>query len=117
MAARDHKPSRRALLGAAVAMPFVGCAGGGDLTPPPRFALGPSPSKLGEDLEWSEALAALHTAEAALREFEARTAGAPDEEQEAVEAEMDERLDALGPALLRLLKAPALDLQALVVKD
>jgi hypothetical protein len=29
---------------------------------------------------------------------------------------MDERLDALGPALLRLLKAPAPDLAALVVK-
>ncbi|MET1111886.1 MAG: hypothetical protein ABWX67_10215 [Allosphingosinicella sp.] len=48
--------------------------------------------------------------------FLARTAGAPAEAQEAVEAEMDERLDALGPALLRLLAAPAPDLEALAVK-
>ncbi|MEO7178594.1 MAG: hypothetical protein ABIW83_07105 [Allosphingosinicella sp.] len=59
---------------------------------------------------WDRALAELRDAEAALRAFEARTAGAPDEEQEAVEQEMDERLDALGPALLRLLGAPAPDL-------
>ncbi|MGA9581012.1 MAG: hypothetical protein WBR13_03455 [Allosphingosinicella sp.] len=65
---------------------------------------------------WAQALDGLRAAEAALREFEARTAGAPDEEQEAVEREMDERLDALGPALLRLLAAPAPDLEALVVK-
>jgi hypothetical protein len=45
-----------------------------------------------------------------------RTAGAPDDEQDAVEREMDERLDALGPALVQLLKAPAPDLGALVVK-
>lgn len=63
-----------------------------------------------------QAFAALRAAEEALRAFEARTAGAPDEEQDAVEREMDERLDALGPALLRLLGAPAPDLEALVVK-
>lgn len=51
-----------------------------------------------------------------MRAFLERTAGAPDEAQEAVEAEMDARLDALGPALLRLLEAPAQDLEALAVK-
>ena len=65
---------------------------------------------------WREALAGFREAEGALQAFLVRTAGAPDEEQEAVEEEMDERLDALGPALLRLLAAPAPDLEALVVK-
>ena len=116
MAARDLKPSRRALLGAAVAMPFVGCAGGEAGAPPPRFARSPSPSKLGEEFEWGEALAAFRVAEAALRAFEARTAGAPWEAQEAVEREMDERLDALGPAIRRLMRTPAPDLGALAKK-
>ncbi|HEX8127156.1 MAG TPA: hypothetical protein VF548_16390 [Allosphingosinicella sp.] len=65
---------------------------------------------------WREALSAFREAEGALRAFLDRTAGAPDEAQEAVEAEMDERLDALGPALLRRLAAPAPDLEALAVK-
>jgi len=134
MSARDLKPSRRALLGAAVAMPFVGCGGGE--APPLRFARScsgadcprqpaalpgegrpeHSPGNPGEDLGWREALSAFQKAEGALQAFLDRTAGAPDEEQDAVEAEMDERLDALGPALLRLLAAPAPDLAALVVK-
>jgi hypothetical protein len=127
MAARDHKPSRRALLGAAVAIPFVPLsrhceersdaaiqAGGGDdagagLLPPGR-------ARGRNDGVWREALAGFRAAEGALREFLGRTAGAPDEEQEAVEREMDERLDALGPALLRLLGAPVPDLDALAVK-
>lgn len=74
------------------------------------------PDQVRDDGRWAQALEGLRAAEDALREFEARTAGAPDDEQDAVEAEMDERLDALGPALLRLLKAPAPDLEALVVK-
>jgi hypothetical protein len=67
-------------------------------------------------LGWREALSAFREAEAALQAFLDRTAGAPDEEQDAVEAEMDERLDALSPALLGLLGAPAPDLEALAVK-
>jgi hypothetical protein len=127
MAARDHKPSRRALLGAAVAIPFVPlsrhCEGPGP--EPGDAAIQASASddtgagllrSARNDGGWAAALAALRAAEEALRAFEARTAGAPDEEQEAVELEMDERLEALGPALLRLLKAPAPDLAGLVVK-
>lgn len=112
MAARDHKPSRRALLGAAVAIPFVSISGGGRGSD----AGSRIPDRVRDDGEWVKALADLRRAEEELRAFEARTAGAPDEEQEAVEAEMDARLDALGPALLRLLAAPAPDLAALVVK-
>jgi hypothetical protein len=120
----DHKPSRRALLGAAVAIPFVGC--GGELRHS-RESGNPAPSSAGEgrsgipdqvrdDGAWSEALSGFREAEGALQAFLRRTAGAPDEEQDAVEAEMDERLDALGPALLRLLEAPAPDLEGLAVK-
>jgi hypothetical protein len=119
----DHKPSRRALLGAAVAMPFVGCAGPRHSREGGNPALSPGADSGGwisdqvrDDGIWKQALAALRSAEAELSAFEARTAGAPDEEQEAVELEMDERLEALGPALLRLLGAPAPDLEALVVK-
>jgi hypothetical protein len=134
MAARDHKPSRRALLGAAVAIPFVPFSrhcedpgpepgdaaiqvGGGDGLGAALVDLrSPSARSAGNDGDWREALAALREAEAAMRAFLERTAGAPDEAQEAVEAEMDARLDALGPALLRLLEAPAQDLEALAVK-
>jgi hypothetical protein len=65
---------------------------------------------------WTQAFAAFERAEAGLQAFERRSAGAPWEEQEAVEREMDARLDALLPALKRLLRIPAPDLEALLTK-
>lgn len=64
----------------------------------------------------SAALADYEAAAAELRAFERRTAGAAWDEQEAVEREMDARLDALWPALLRLVGTPAPDLEALAAK-
>ncbi len=74
------------------------------------------PGSSPDDGIWKKALAAFRDAEGALQAFLDRTAGAPDGEQRAVEGEMHERLDALEPALLRLLVAPVPDLEALAVK-
>lgn len=65
---------------------------------------------------WTRVLAAYRAAEGELRAFERRTAGAPWEEQEAVERGMDACLDALYPALRRLLATPAPDLEAVLIK-
>jgi hypothetical protein len=81
MAAGQHNPSRRALLGAAVAIPLLG-ASGAEEAPPLDFASGcggsPSHAKAGE--EWAEALAAFHAAEAEVRGVERATAGSSAEE-------------------------------------
>jgi hypothetical protein len=123
VSAAEHNPSRRALLGAAVALPFVGRGDLGHSRESGNPSLSSStdsrgwiPDQVRDDGKWASALAAFQAAEAELRAFERRTAGAPWEAQKAVEREMDERLDALGPALLRLLEAPAPDLEALAVK-
>ncbi|MGZ9014967.1 MAG: hypothetical protein ACXW26_00910 [Allosphingosinicella sp.] len=116
MAAAKHNPSRRALLGAAVALPFVG---GGGLRPslsPDTDSRSGIPDQVRDDGKWDRALATYEAVEAELRAFERRTGGAPWEEQEAVEREMDERLDALGPAMRRLMRMPAPDLRALAKK-
>ena len=67
-------------------------------------------------MAWARALAEFETAEAAVRECERRTAGAPWAAQAAVEEEYGERLDALYAALRRLLRVPASDIGALAVK-
>jgi hypothetical protein len=110
MAAGEHNPSRRALLGAAVALPFArhpGLDPGSSSAPAGRAARGTPDQVRGEEEAWHRALAGFEQAEAELRAFERRTAGAPWEEQDRVERGMDERLDALGPALRRLLRTPA----------
>ena len=137
MAAGQHNPSRRALLGAAVALPLIG---GGDVAvlargplhqPSPRATAGPPSFALrcsnvprtssaprprpGEDL-WQGALARYERAAEALAEVERRTAGAPWAEQAAVEEEYGDLLDGLYAALRRLLWLPAPDLPALAVK-
>ena len=123
MAAAKHNPLRRALLGAAVALPFVGGGelrhsreGGNPAVLPDSAARSGIPDQVRDDGKWGRALAAYEAAEAELRAFERRTAGAPWEEQAAVEREMGERLDALDPALRRLLRTPAPDLRALATK-
>jgi hypothetical protein len=127
MAALTHNPSRRALLGAAVALPFSFSSF--ETGPPPDQVRGRSllrmraleetaapPPRPGEDLKWERALRAFERAEATLRECERRTSGAPWEEQDAVEEEYGACLDVLYGALRRLLRVPAPDLAALAVK-
>jgi len=107
MAAGQHNPSRRALLGAAVALPLLGV---GDVTPPPAsdFDHGRSPAKAGEELAWARALDFYEAAEEEVREAEAWPADFEDE--------YGERLDALCDALRRLWRTPAPDLRALALK-
>lgn len=124
VSAAEHNPSRRALLGAAAALPFVGRGGsprharesGNSDHATPSSSADWIPDQVRDDGQWGFALAVYREAEAELRAFERRTAGAAWEEQEAVERGMDERLAALGPALLRLVETPAPNLEALLVK-
>jgi hypothetical protein len=117
MSVGEHNPSRRALLGAAVALPLIGGLGAGTARPlhHRRTGDGPPP-RSGEDLRWGRALVRYERAAAALAEVERRTAGAPWEEQDAVEEEYGDALDALYRALRRLLRVAAPDLPALAVK-
>lgn len=102
MAAGQHKLSRRAVLGAAVALPVAGAA---------------SPLLPSDNLSpWQRALTAYRTAEAEMRAYEGLTAGAPWEEQAAIEAAYGERLDAMYGALRRLMRLRAPDLSALATK-
>jgi len=112
MAAGQHNPSRRALLGAVVGLPLVGEIGA--VAPPPPFGRSPSPSKLGE--EWRRALARLEAAEAEVRAVERATAGGTAAEEEALEPVDMARLGEHKAALLRLMKVRAPDLPALAVK-
>jgi hypothetical protein len=92
MAAREHRVSRRVLLGAAWTFPLVLAA--------PRRMPGPSTEK------WSKALAAFRRAQsiidAAVQE--------PDQDR------YDALLDTFSRALRRLLRTPAPDLPALALK-
>ncbi|MEA3045266.1 MAG: hypothetical protein QOH47_3104 [Sphingomonadales bacterium] len=122
MSSGEHNPSRRALLGAAVALSFdtpvrqarrlLGMSGEGGAEAAERW----TPDQARGDGKWEKVLAAYRAAEAALRECERRTAGAPWAQQDAVEEEYGDRLDALYRALRRLLRVPAPDLPALAVK-
>jgi hypothetical protein len=117
MAAGQHNPSRRALLGAAVGLPLVGGINS-EFARPPAFAFGyggsPSPSELGED--WVKALAAFEKAEAAVREIEAATAGYSLEDEEALLPAHGAACAAMEAALGRLLLVPAPDLPAFSAK-
>jgi hypothetical protein len=104
--------SRRALLGAVVAVPLVGEISA--VTPPPPFGRSPSPSKLGED--WRRALARLRAVEAEVRAIERATAGGTAAAEEALEAVYMERLGQHSAALLRLMRVRAPDLAALALK-
>ena len=115
MAAAEHKLSRRAVLGAAVALPVLMDKGGAG-PPPPAFSRSPSPSRGGPAASWQRALSAYRAAEAEMRAFELRTAGAPWEEQAAIEEAYGDRLDAMYDALRRLMRLRAPDLSALATK-
>ncbi|HEX6376743.1 MAG TPA: hypothetical protein VFZ91_13605 [Allosphingosinicella sp.] len=111
------KPSRRAVLGAAVALPLVGGIGS-EIAPPPAFACGygrsPSPSKLGED--WEAALAAFEATAAKVRAIEAATAGCGFDEEEALLPAHEAACEAMEAALGRLLLVPVPDLAAFAAK-
>ena len=109
MAAGQHNPSRRALLGAAVALPLLGigdCASPPEARPLPLHQ--PATHRSGEELAWARALDAYEAAEAEVEEAEASPADYEDEH--------GERLDALCGALRQLLRTPAPDLYALALK-
>jgi hypothetical protein len=126
MAAGQDNPSRRALLGAVVALPLLlrhceersdeaiqSVAGTGaglvDLrSPSARYAR--------NDGAWRRALARLEAVEADIRAIERATAGGTVEEEEALQAVYDARLGAHSAALRRLMKVRAPDLPALALK-
>jgi hypothetical protein len=131
MSVAEHNPSRRALLGAAVALSFdtpvrqahrllrMSEGGAGDGAASERW----TPDQVREDDRqvrgdgrWDRALATFEAAEAVVAEVEQRTAGAPWEEQDAVEEEYGDALDVLNAALRRLFRVPAPDIAALAVK-
>ena len=113
MAAGQHNPSRRALLGAALGIPILGAAGAEE-APPPRFARSPSPANAGED--WSEALRAFRSAEAEVRGFERATAGSSAEAEEVWLPAYEARLEAFGGAVRALMLAAAPDFAAFARK-
>jgi hypothetical protein len=113
MAADDHNPSRRALLGAAVGIPLIAGVGAEE-APPPHSVRSPSPAKAGED--WSITLAAFQAAEAELRGLEWATAGQSAEEEDALQEVYDDRVDAFGGAVRGVMLAAAPDLAAFAAK-
>jgi hypothetical protein len=122
MSVAEHNPSRRALLGAAVALPLIGPSSPLSFAQG-RHSAGPvaaeerwTPDQVRGDGRWARALAAYERAEATVAEVERRTAGAPWEEQAAVEAEYGDALDGLYAAMRRLFRVPAPDVAALAVK-
>jgi len=116
--------TRRAVLGAAVAVPVV--QAGGCVPLPEPCGAGSSPGRVlaaphpleGEG-QWGSTLRALRQAEAAVAAFE-RWAATPAwrsfEEREALNDAYGERVSAFDAAMLALLEAPAPDLEALAVK-
>jgi hypothetical protein len=122
MAAADYNPSRRALLGAAVAIPLVPDSLASSFWRMPESISSAEterrliPDQVRGDDNWLEALAAFEAAEAVVREIEAATAGySLDEEEELLPAH-DAACDAMEAALGRILLAPVPHLAALAVK-
>ena len=122
MAAGDHNPSRRALLGAAVGIPLMA----GD--PPPSFRRTPEsilsaaaerrwiPGQVRDDELWREALAAFEAAAAEVRVIEAATAGHAFDDEEALLPAHEAACDAMEAALGRAMLAAAPDWADFAVK-
>ena len=116
MAAGQHNPSRRALLGAVVALPLVGGvapASASEWTPDQVRGDGKGQ---GDGTRWQRALARLEAAEMEVRAVERATAGGTAEEEAALEPVYMARLGEHKAALLRLMKVRAPDLPALALK-
>jgi hypothetical protein len=125
MAAADHDPSRRALLGAAVGLPFVSrhpdpesSSGVSGSNPPPSGrATSWIPDQVRDDGEWQAALAAFEAAAAKVRAIEAATAGCGfEEEEEALLPAHEAACEAIEAALRWMLFVPAPHLPALGIK-
>ncbi|HEX8468951.1 MAG TPA: hypothetical protein VF620_14220 [Allosphingosinicella sp.] len=125
MAAGQHNPSRRALLGAVVALPLLPrhCEERSDEAiqsgAAPRAGLLRSARNDGEGRDrarWTKALDRLRAVEAEVRAIERATAGKPAEEEEALEAVYLARLGDHSEALRRVMKVRAPDLAALALK-
>lgn len=106
MAVAQHNLSRRTLLGAGGALSFE--TGLRQAQPLLRMS--------GQSQAWERAFAAYRVAEAEMRACEALTAGAPWEQQGAIEEAYGDRLDAMYAALRKLMRLRAPDLPALATK-
>jgi hypothetical protein len=118
MADGQHNPTRRALLGAALGVP-LSChpeLGSGSSPPPAKRAASWTLKRVQGDGGWSEALAALHQAQAAVQAIEAATAGRSAEEEEVWLPRHDAACTAMEAALARAIVAPAPDLAAFALK-
>jgi hypothetical protein len=126
MASREHSFTRRALLGAAVAVPVAAGVGGSDAARPSPPAASrrapPLPQRAGEE-KWAAALAAYREARAAQERFDLATregaAGARGRsfaEQRKLDDRFGDYLVATCNAVRRLMRTPAPDLAALGVK-
>jgi cobalamin biosynthesis protein CbiG len=119
MAAGQHNPSRRALLGAAVAIPLITTADGagvatGPLHPPSPSATAGPPPRSAE--EWNKALAAFEKAQATVWKIEAATAGYGFEDEEPLLPAHDAACEAMEVALRRMLFVPAPDVAGFAAK-
>jgi hypothetical protein len=106
--------SRRAVLGAALGVSFVGAEEAAGAARPLQYAPHDSHPRSGE--EWTTALAAFRAAQARVRAVEGATAGGSMAEEERLEGAYDSALDAMHGALRRLMRAPAPDLGAFAAK-
>lgn len=114
--------TRRAVLGAAVAVPVAAAAGEGSTKPLPRL-LSQAAERKSAHREWITVLAAFCRAEADMEECGRRTSrasagpqGRTFEEQEALDDEYALFVSAADAAMVRLLEAPAPDVGAMAVK-
>jgi hypothetical protein len=109
MAAREHRVSRRVLLGAACALPLTRhpeLNPGSSSFPAPITGPGWTPDQVRGDELWRKALARLRRAEAAVD----AAAGEPDEDR------YGDLVVDFNHALKKLLRTPAPDLRALSLK-
>jgi hypothetical protein len=118
--------TRRAVLGAAIAVPVAAGIGGSESArpspPKPSAWVPPLPRKAGEE-KWRELFRAFRRSDLARERFqEASSAKAygpgrrPFHEQEALDERFGEVVEAADEAMLKLLEAPAPDLEALAEK-
>jgi hypothetical protein len=120
MAAAQHNPTRRALLGAALGAPLLPrhCEERSDEAIQAAEAVqgGLLRSARNDGGAWYDALAAFRAAKAQVAAIEAATAGRSADEEEAWLPQHEAACDAMGEALDRTLAAPAPDLRAFAAK-
>jgi hypothetical protein len=127
MAAADHNPTRRALLGAALGVPLSRHPGldprstypsgpTSEAAPPPEERWMPDQVRHDDVGAWIEALAAFRTAEAEVAAVQAATAGRSAAEEEALLPAHEDACSKMEAALGRVLRAAAPDLAVLAAK-